>query len=169
MCDSLPFSYDLAIVMKDVPESLNDGLSLSKHEPINLDVAREQHEQYKRFLASRNIELIEIETDNSYPDCVFVEDTLVAVKNRLFLTYPGAISRQGELKIIENKLNEIKSKYKLDIVCMTNTNQATIDGGDVLYTGREFFVGLSTRTNLKGTYSIYMKFFLSLKFYFCFN
>ena len=27
---------------------------------------------------------------------------------------------------------------------------ATMDGGDVLFTGREFFVGLSTRTNQVG-------------------
>ena len=30
------------------------------------------------------------------------------------------------------------------------SSEATIDGGDVLFTGREFFVGLSTRTNAEG-------------------
>ncbi|AWP10642.1 putative N(G)-N(G)-dimethylarginine dimethylaminohydrolase 1-like [Scophthalmus maximus] len=37
----------------------------------------------------------------------------------------------------------------LNIVEMTDEN-ATLDGGDVLFTGREFFVGLSKRTNQRG-------------------
>ncbi|KAH0618454.1 hypothetical protein JD844_017674, partial [Phrynosoma platyrhinos] len=37
----------------------------------------------------------------------------------------------------------------LNIVEMTD-EQATLDGGDVLFTGREFFVGLSKRTNRRG-------------------
>ncbi|CAL8270111.1 unnamed protein product, partial [Arctogadus glacialis] len=37
----------------------------------------------------------------------------------------------------------------LNIVEMTDDN-ATLDGGDVLFTGLEFFVGLSKRTNQKG-------------------
>ncbi|KAM6458619.1 N(G),N(G)-dimethylarginine dimethylaminohydrolase 1 isoform X2 [Python bivittatus] len=37
----------------------------------------------------------------------------------------------------------------LNIVEMTD-EQATLDGGDVLFTGREFFVGLSKRTNHRG-------------------
>ncbi|XP_077189249.1 N(G),N(G)-dimethylarginine dimethylaminohydrolase 1 isoform X3 [Paroedura picta] len=37
----------------------------------------------------------------------------------------------------------------LNIVEMTDEN-ATLDGGDVLFTGREFFVGLSNRTNRRG-------------------
>jgi dimethylargininase len=31
-----------------------------------------------------------------------------------------------------------------------NDNQAIIDASDVLFTGREFFVGLSKRTNISG-------------------
>ncbi|KAF7243441.1 N(G),N(G)-dimethylarginine dimethylaminohydrolase 1 [Varanus komodoensis] len=37
----------------------------------------------------------------------------------------------------------------LNIVEMTD-DHATLDGGDVLFTGREFFVGLSKRTNRRG-------------------
>ncbi|XP_034439152.1 N(G),N(G)-dimethylarginine dimethylaminohydrolase 1 isoform X2 [Hippoglossus hippoglossus] len=37
----------------------------------------------------------------------------------------------------------------LNIVEMTDET-ATLDGGDVLFTGREFFVGLSKRTNQRG-------------------
>uniref|UniRef100_A0A8C2CU84 Dimethylargininase n=1 Tax=Cyprinus carpio TaxID=7962 RepID=A0A8C2CU84_CYPCA len=37
----------------------------------------------------------------------------------------------------------------LNIVEMTDES-ATLEGGDVLFTGREFFVGLSKRTNQRG-------------------
>ncbi|KAF3835391.1 hypothetical protein F7725_027949 [Dissostichus mawsoni] len=40
-------------------------------------------------------------------------------------------------------------ELNLNIVEMTDEN-ATLDGGDVLFTGQEFFVGLSKRTNQKG-------------------
>ena len=35
-----------------------------------------------------------------------------------------------------------------------NDPQATIEGGDVLFTGREFFVGLSKTTNLAGAKAV---------------
>ncbi|XP_041417211.1 N(G),N(G)-dimethylarginine dimethylaminohydrolase 1 isoform X2 [Xenopus laevis] len=38
---------------------------------------------------------------------------------------------------------------QLNVVEMTDES-ATLDGGDVLFTGREFFVGLSKRTNQRG-------------------
>ncbi|GAA6075317.1 N(G),N(G)-dimethylarginine dimethylaminohydrolase 1 isoform X1 [Tachysurus ichikawai] len=40
-------------------------------------------------------------------------------------------------------------KLGLNIVEMTDES-ATLDGGDVLFTGQEFFVGLSKRTNQRG-------------------
>ncbi|XP_006033916.1 N(G),N(G)-dimethylarginine dimethylaminohydrolase 1 [Alligator sinensis] len=46
------------------------------------------------------------------------------------------------MKIVLESLN-------LNVVEMTDEN-ATLDGGDVLFTGREFFVGLSKRTNQRG-------------------
>jgi len=43
----------------------------------------------------------------------------------------------------------LQKEIGLPIVELSDPN-ATIDGGDVLFTGREFFVGLSTRTNIAG-------------------
>ncbi|XP_061884194.1 N(G),N(G)-dimethylarginine dimethylaminohydrolase 1 isoform X2 [Entelurus aequoreus] len=40
-------------------------------------------------------------------------------------------------------------ELNLNVVEMTDES-ATLDGGDVLFTGREFFVGLSKRTNQRG-------------------
>ncbi|XP_040843316.1 N(G),N(G)-dimethylarginine dimethylaminohydrolase 1 isoform X2 [Ochotona curzoniae] len=46
-------------------------------------------------------------------------------------------------------MKEALEKLQLNIVEMKDEN-ATLDGGDVLFTGREFFVGLSKRTNQRG-------------------
>ncbi|XP_032466532.1 N(G),N(G)-dimethylarginine dimethylaminohydrolase 1 isoform X1 [Phocoena sinus] len=46
-------------------------------------------------------------------------------------------------------MKEALEKLQLNVVEMKDEN-ATLDGGDVLFTGREFFVGLSKRTNQRG-------------------
>ena len=40
---------------------------------------------------------------------------------------------------------------QLGLQVVKMTEPGLMDGGDVLFTGREFFVGLSTRTNQVGT------------------
>ncbi|XP_050833510.1 N(G),N(G)-dimethylarginine dimethylaminohydrolase 1 isoform X2 [Serinus canaria] len=46
-------------------------------------------------------------------------------------------------------MKRVLESLNLNIVEMVDEN-ATLDGGDVLFTGREFFVGLSRRTNQRG-------------------
>lgn len=44
----------------------------------------------------------------------------------------------------------MKQDLQLSIVEIGNDEDATIDGGDVMFTGEEIFVGLSQRTNYAG-------------------
>ena len=53
----------------------------------------------------------------------------------------GHESRRGEVVAMEAVMKQLG----LEVVKMTEPG--VMDGGDVLFTGREFFVGLSTRTN----------------------
>ena len=53
----------------------------------------------------------------------------------------GHESRRGESAALRCKLIELG----VEVVDMTEPGH--LDGGDVLFTGREFFVGLSSRTN----------------------
>ncbi|XP_068808724.1 N(G),N(G)-dimethylarginine dimethylaminohydrolase 1 isoform X2 [Struthio camelus] len=46
-------------------------------------------------------------------------------------------------------MKRVLESLNLNMVEMVDEN-ATLDGGDVLFTGREFFVGLSKRTNQRG-------------------
>ena len=47
----------------------------------------------------------------------------------------------------------LKRDLRLPTLEVTNVN-ATLDGGDVLFTGREFFVGISNRTNEAGAQAL---------------
>ncbi|GCC21489.1 hypothetical protein chiPu_0019961 [Chiloscyllium punctatum] len=48
-----------------------------------------------------------------------------------------------------NSVKQTLERLKFNIVEMKDET-ATLDGGDVLFTGKEFFVGLSSRTNQRG-------------------
>ena len=124
--------------------------SLSKYavaaDPINLSLAKSQHDHYVSLLRTK-IPTIELPPLESYPDSVFVEDTVVAYKKRAVITCPGHVSRQGEVDSIRTVLEQLG----MDVWDMREKdNSAICDGGDVLNTGRHMFVGLSDRTNEAG-------------------
>ena len=54
---------------------------------------------------------------------------------------PGHESRRGEVVKLRNEMVKVGLHVK-DMV-----DPGRMDGGDVLFTGREFFVGISSRTN----------------------
>nr|XP_046246838.1 N(G),N(G)-dimethylarginine dimethylaminohydrolase 1 isoform X2 [Scatophagus argus] len=113
---------------------------------VDLAGAKREHEAYVEVLRTRlGLEVVELPADESLPDCVFVEDAAVVCGDTALITRPGAESRRRETEAMKEALKNLN----LNIVEMTDEN-AVLDGGDVLFTGREFFVGLSTRTNQRG-------------------
>ena len=105
-----------------------------------------QHEKMMDALRKLNVEITLLETDEYTPDCVFTEDTAVAIDDTVLITNPGAASRKAE--VIPVKKHFEKSAPNMRLVEMSEP--ACLDGGDVLFTGREIFVGLSSRTNMLG-------------------
>ena len=81
---------------------------------------------------------------------MFVEDTAIAIDNRILITNPGAESRRGETNAVRDALKKHASELNLEIIEMDNKVDAFIDGGDCCFTGKELLIGLSNRTNLKG-------------------
>ncbi|MXQ86095.1 hypothetical protein E5288_WYG002085 [Bos mutus] len=63
--------------------------------------------------------------------------------------YPGQFLEFVTGNKRADMMKEALENLQLNIVEMKDEN-ATLDGGDVLFTGREFFVGLSKRTNQRG-------------------
>jgi dimethylargininase len=108
--------------------------------PINLLLAREQHQQYEEALKSIGCEVISLPELPDLPDSVFVEDTAVILDEAAVITNPGAVSRQPE---IDSIIEVLKDHRKLIYI----RSPANVDGGDVLVVGKMIFVGLSSRSN----------------------
>lgn len=155
MSSNNAFSFKHAIVCRDVPNSLINGLSLdANHEPVDVNKARAQHLNYLSALRSTGLKLFEMEPDEKYPDGVFVEDTAVVIGKKVLITNPGADSRRGEAEATAKMFQKIKNEFcqDLEIHVMDPLGEATCDGGDCCFTGRELLVGLSKRTNQKGIF-----------------
>jgi len=85
-----------------------------------------------------------IPVDEKHPDCLFVEDTVIIIDDIAVLANMGASSRQGEELMVKEALEKINFPK---IVRLPST--AKFDGGDILFTGKEILVGISSRTNIE--------------------
>ncbi|KAM6962712.1 N(G),N(G)-dimethylarginine dimethylaminohydrolase 1 isoform 1-T1 [Aplochiton taeniatus] len=133
-------------VVRAIPSSLAKEALRTNKLDVDLAKAHREHEVYVGVLKEKlGLKVIELPADESLPDCVFVEDAAVVCGDTALITRPGAESRIKETVAMKQALKDLDLK----IVEMTDET-ATLDGGDVLFTGREFFVGLSKRTNQRG-------------------
>lgn len=144
------FKYEYALVCRDIPKTIANGLSIEDHEPVDLNKTIQEQKDYIDYLKQAGLKLIEIDAQEIYPDCVFVEDTAIAIDNKIFISNPGAESRRGEAEAVTSKFEEHSKELGLEICQVQNKEESFVDGGDVMFTGREIIVGLSKRTNLKG-------------------
>ena len=170
--------YTLAIA-RDVPNSFVNALSEHyqssdddssdiDNNSIDITIAQEQHHTYVEQLRSI-VPVLCLPTDETLPDCCFVEDTAVVINKTAVITRLGHVTRQKECTAMKQTLqqlgfgstnsnnnlllydmNEIQSQQQQQ---QQDTDlQVTCDGGDVLYTtdSRYIFVGLSNRTTIGG-------------------
>ncbi|MDD5219339.1 MAG: dimethylargininase [Candidatus Bipolaricaulis sp.] len=112
-------------------------------EPIDIERAETQHRAYLTALEESGCRVHVLPAVPELPDCVFIEDTAVAVGATAVMTRPGAASRRPEVDAVADALRDC-----LEIVWIVPP--ATLDGGDVLCVGRTLFVGASGRTNSAG-------------------
>ncbi|XP_069088370.1 N(G),N(G)-dimethylarginine dimethylaminohydrolase 1 [Pleurodeles waltl] len=134
-------------VVRAIPESLcQEALRTEKGEEVDISAAKREHDLYVGVLKNKlGLQVIYLPADESLPDCPFVEDVAVLCGETALITRPGAPSRRKEVEEMKKALQTLN----INMVEMTDEN-ATLDGGDVLFTGKEFFVGLSKRTNQRG-------------------
>ena len=116
----------------------------ASHTSIDYDAAVKEHCKYINTLQQLGVYVVVLEADESLPDCVFVEDPAVVCDGKALITNPGHANRKGETTAIKEALE------KLGLEVITMGKSAEMDGGDVLFTGKEFFVGLSKRTSSEG-------------------
>jgi dimethylargininase len=132
---------EVVAITRAVSPALADcELTCQPRVPIDVELARAQHQAYERALAAAGYRVEQLDADEAMPDSVFVEDLAVVFDELAILTRPGADSRRPEMAAIAAALAAYRPLYAIEA-------PATVDGGDVLVAGRHVFVGDSTRTN----------------------
>ena len=95
------------------------------------------------MLSECSAEVITLDENISLPDSAFVEDTAIVLDEIAIITPMGVSSRQKETAFIEKELVKFRPVAKIE-------PPAKIEGGDVLQIGKNLYVGISSRTNVKG-------------------
>ena len=130
-------------IVRQISPSFQYALTLNtRKEPINIALAHQQHKAYVEVLRKLIPNLIELPGEPDFPDCCFVEDTVVVIGQNALLCRPGAPQRRGEVDSIEAVLRKIPLQQVIRA-----EEPVLIDGGDVLFTGSRILVGISKRTN----------------------
>lgn len=134
----------LTALTRAVSRSLSScQLTWLPREPIDIDLAIEQHHQYERSLTAMGVHVISLPEQPDMPDAVFVEDPLVVVDEVAIVTRMGSPSRRLESDSLAEAIAPFRPIRRL-------TDPATLEGGDVMLIGRDVFVGLTSRTNAAG-------------------
>jgi dimethylargininase len=130
-----------ALVRRPGPRLADGIVTHIERTPIDLDLARQQHEQYTAALTGHGWSVHEVPPADDCPDAVFIEDAVVVCAGTAFLTRPGALARRGETTAVEATIRE------LGLPVERIEDPGTLDGGDVLQIGQTVYVGQGGRTN----------------------
>jgi dimethylargininase len=115
-----------------------------KRKPVRFAKAESQWAAYVAALEAEGFGTREIATDDVYPDCVFIEDTVVMLGQVAVITSPGADSRRGEQDAVAELVTELGLETRHIRL------PGTLEGGDVLKVGDTVYVGRGGRTNAEG-------------------
>ena len=139
-------------VTHQVSERINEcEVNYRRREPIDYLLARRQHGDYCGWLRSIGVDVVTVAVNPDYPDSVFVEDTAVVVDEVAVMTTMGVDSRRGEVAGMEKVLAGYRPIKR---IAELGFDGASLEGGDVLRVGRDFYVGLTTRSNLAGAQAL---------------
>ena len=108
------------------------------------DLALRQHDAYVDALERCGLSVQVLPALEEFPDSCFVEDVAVCTKAFALVTRPGAQSRRDETAGVRELL---AAHYT---VIEEIRAPGTLEGGDVMIVGDEFFIGLSSRSNQEG-------------------
>lgn len=113
-------------------------------QPIDIERALRQWEDYRAALHDNGWETIEAPPVDHCPDGVFIEDTMVTYADVAVIAHPGASERRAEIPGAELAVRSLG--YRIARI----TSPGTLDGGDVLKHDRTVWVGIGDRTNSEG-------------------
>ncbi len=133
----------IALTREVSPTIIRCELTHLARTPIDVARAREQHAAYEALLTRLGYDVRRVLALPDHPDAVFIEDTAVVLPALAVITRPGAESRREEVEAVAEALAAHRALARI-------TAPGTLDGGDVLCTGRTLFVGRTARTNDAG-------------------
>ncbi len=131
-------------IVKTPCANMVNGITKAGLGQPDYQLALQQHQQYIEALQQCGLEVTVLPADEKFPDSCFVEDPAMITQHGVIITHPGADSRKGETKAIEQAL----LNQGLDIQRIKAPG--TLDGGDVMMVEKHFYIGLSDRTNQQG-------------------
>ncbi|WP_203335718.1 dimethylargininase [Nocardioides limicola] len=121
--------------------SLADGIvTFLERQPIDVALAGAQWAGYVAALESAGWPTVVVEPDDTLPDSVFVEDTVVMFGDLAVLTNPAKPTRNPEVTATARTVRELG----IETVAIT---EGTLDGGDILKVGDRVYAGLTGTTN----------------------
>jgi len=129
-----------AITRAVSPAIVDCELTHLERTPIDLDAARAQHAAYEAALADLGCRVEHLPPEADLPDSVFVEDVAVVLDEVAVITRPGAGSRRDERPSIEAALAPHRPIARIEA-------PGILDGGDVLVTGRDIAIGVTSRSD----------------------
>ncbi len=132
-----------AIVRTPCPEMIRGITSATLGKP-DYALALKQHREYVEVLRSLGLKITVLAPESRFPDSTFVEDVALCTSGVSVITNPGAVSRKGEQVGMERVLAPFYDTIeRIDA-------PGTLEAGDVMMTGRHFYIGVSKRTNPQG-------------------
>ena len=112
---------------------------------IDLERAREQQEDLVRCLRGLNVDVLELPPDEDSPSSVFVNDCALVLQGVALICRPAAC-RQRDVDTVRA---ELRKEVGLTVIEL-ESRETLLNASDVLFTGKEFFVGLGKETNMEG-------------------
>ncbi|KAL7868442.1 hypothetical protein SRHO_G00098260 [Serrasalmus rhombeus] len=151
MANVCPYGCFTHAVVRGIPESF--GQRADGGESVEVDVAKAQRQFGVLTGALRQkvgLQLIEIPADPELPESWRIEDIAVIQGDMALITRPFKQQRRAEADAVRRVMNELNLTVVEMGVEEGGSGGATLEGSDVLFTGREFFVGISKHTNHRG-------------------
>ena len=134
--------FKYAIVRKPAESALAGLTSVDLGVP-DFDLLLSQWQNYVDTLQQLGLAVTQLDALGDFPDAYFVEDPAIIVPEIAVMMRSGAQSRRGEPEHIIEAVNKFRRTQSV-------IAPGTIDGGDVLISGKHCMVGLSARTNRDG-------------------
>ena len=132
-----------AITRAVSPAIVDCELSFIPRQPIDLQIAREQHHSYEQLLEKLGARVVSLASEPDLPDSMFVEDPAI-VLDELAVIFPlGTESRRREAASLAEAISKFRA---LEYVALPGN----LEGGDILSIGRKLFVGVTKRSNAEG-------------------